>query len=201
MHINVQELDAQAVRASVEVVSQVSAGDLARPTPCAEWTVADLLAHMTAQHDGFASAAGGGTDLAAWAVRPLGDDPVPAYRAAAERVVAAFNEDGVLTRRFTLPEFGPTATFAASTAIGFHFIDYLLHTWDVARALGVPFTPEPDLVAAATPIAEAVPDDDRRRQPDSPFAPALARPADASPWDRLLALLGRSPAWTPTSAY
>lgn len=196
MHINIRELDARAVRASVEVVSQVRTDDLARPTPCSPWTLADLLAHMTAQHDGFAQAIGGATDLADWAVRPLGDDPVPAYRAAAERVVAAFAADGVLTRRITLPEVSTTVTFDATTAIGFHFIDYLVHGWDVARALGVAFTPEPDLVAAATPIAQAVPDDDRRRQPGSPFAPGLAVPADASPWDRLLARLGRSPAWS-----
>jgi uncharacterized protein (TIGR03083 family) len=48
-------LDARAVRASVQVVSQASAADLARPTPCADWTLADLLAHMTAQHNGFAA--------------------------------------------------------------------------------------------------------------------------------------------------
>jgi uncharacterized protein (TIGR03086 family) len=197
MHINILELDARAVRASVEVVAQVTARDLDRPTPCEGWTLADLLAHMTVQHDGFAAAArGGATDLADWAVRPLGDDPVATYRAAAERVVAAFAADGVLTRRFALPEVSPTVTFDASMAIGFHFIDYLVHAWDVARALGSTFVPEPVLVAAATPIAEAVPDDDRRRQAGSAFAPGLAVPDGVSPWDRVLARLGRSPAWS-----
>ncbi len=52
-------LDARAVRASVRVVLQASAADLARPTPCADWTLAELLAHMTAQHNGFAAAAAG----------------------------------------------------------------------------------------------------------------------------------------------
>ncbi|HEX6355763.1 TIGR03086 family metal-binding protein [Actinophytocola sp.] len=192
MHI----IDARAVRASIEVVSQVSARDLERPTPCEGWALADLLAHMTVQHDGFAAAARGATDLADWAVRPLGADPVTDYRAAGERVIAAFAEDGVLARRFTLPEVSPTSTFAASTAIGFHFIDYLVHSWDVARTIGITFAPEPDLVAAATPIAESVPDDDRRRQPGSAFAPGLVLPDGASPWDRLLARLGRSPAWS-----
>ena len=44
------ELDRRAVRASVDVVSRVAAGDLRRPTPCSEWSLGDLLAHMTAQH-------------------------------------------------------------------------------------------------------------------------------------------------------
>jgi hypothetical protein len=33
-------LDARAVRASVQIVSQASAADLARPTPCPDWTLA-----------------------------------------------------------------------------------------------------------------------------------------------------------------
>jgi uncharacterized protein (TIGR03086 family) len=111
-------------------------------------------------------------------------------------VVAAFAADGVLTRRFTLPEISTEITFEAPRAIGFHFIDYLAHGWDVARSIGVEYTPEPDLVAAGLPIAEAVPDGDIRRQPGSAFAPGLAISADSSTWDRVLALLGRSPAWS-----
>jgi uncharacterized protein (TIGR03083 family) len=60
-------LNAAAVRASVTVVGKVGDADLGRPTPCAEWTVADLIAHMTIQHEGFAAAAAGeGGDLARW---------------------------------------------------------------------------------------------------------------------------------------
>jgi uncharacterized protein (TIGR03086 family) len=196
MHIDIRALDARAVRASVAVVSRVSADDLDKPTPCSQWTVADLLAHMTAQHHGFAAAAKGATDPSAWTTRPLGDDPVPAYRAAAEEVISAFAADDVLTRRFSSPELSTSITFAATTAIGFHFIDYLVHTWDVAQAVGIAFTPEPDLVAAALPIAEAVPDGDARLQPGSAFAPGLSASADAASWDRVLTMLGRSSTWS-----
>ncbi len=75
-------LDARAVRASVWVVSQASAADLARPTPCAGWALADLLAHMTAQHDGFAAAAAGeGADLVRWQTGAPAADPVGEYAA------------------------------------------------------------------------------------------------------------------------
>ncbi len=50
-------LDARVVRATVGVVSQVGPADLARPTPCADWTLGELLTHMTAQHDGWVAAA------------------------------------------------------------------------------------------------------------------------------------------------
>src|SRR5262245_63876582 len=91
---DVRELDALAVRATVDLVTRVTRDDLDRPTPCTGWTLADLLAHMAAQHRGFAAAAaGGGADLAVWQPRP-GDDPVPSYVAAAEQVVAAFAQEG-----------------------------------------------------------------------------------------------------------
>ena len=86
--IDIVTLDAQAVRASVDLVAQMTAQDLARPTPCADWTLHDLLRHMIAQHHGFAAAADGDGDLAQWRIRPLGGDPVAAYRAAAERVLS-----------------------------------------------------------------------------------------------------------------
>src|SRR5271170_6356690 len=97
-------LDAQAVRASLDLVTRATAQDLARPTPCADWTLHGLLRHMIAQHYGFAAAAGGDGGLARWRIRPLGDDPAADYRAAAELVLAAFATDGVLDRDFPLPE-------------------------------------------------------------------------------------------------
>ena len=77
-------LDAQAVTESVRLVERATAADLARPTPCADWTLHGLLRHMATQHYGFAAAAAGDGDLAQWRLRPLGDDPVAAYRTAAE---------------------------------------------------------------------------------------------------------------------
>ncbi|HEY6297947.1 MAG TPA: maleylpyruvate isomerase N-terminal domain-containing protein, partial [Streptosporangiaceae bacterium] len=64
-------LDARAVQASVAVVSKAGPADLARPTPCGDWTLGQLLAHMTEQHDTFAAAAAGnGADLPARPAQP-----------------------------------------------------------------------------------------------------------------------------------
>ena len=49
-----------AIESSVEVIRRVRSDMLTLPTPCAGWTLADLLTHMTAQHHGFAAAARGG---------------------------------------------------------------------------------------------------------------------------------------------
>ncbi|HEX6445510.1 MAG TPA: TIGR03086 family metal-binding protein [Streptosporangiales bacterium] len=199
MHMNIAELpdlDRRAVRATLTVVARLRPGDLERPTPCADWTLADLLAHMTVQHHGFASAAEGhGADPEAWRVRPLGDDPVAEYTAAAERVLAAFGAEGVLDRPFALPEFGAAAPFPGRQAIGFHLVDYVVHGWDVARSLGVGVELDADVVDAALTVAELVPDDERRLQPGAAFRPAVRVADDAPALDRMVALLGRSPSW------
>ena len=81
---DIVDLDARAVQASVQIVSQASAADLAQPTPCPDWTLAELLAHMTVQHNGFAAAAAGdGADLDHWQTGAPVADPVGEYAAAA----------------------------------------------------------------------------------------------------------------------
>jgi uncharacterized protein (TIGR03086 family) len=188
-------LDARAVRASVQVVSQASAADLGRPTPCADWTLAELLAHMTAQHNGFAAAAAGnGADLVRWQTGAPAADPAGDYAAAAEQVLAAFAAAGVLAREFALPQISTQLRFPATQAIGFHFVDYVVHGWDVARALGLGYDLEPDVLAAARPIAWSVPDGERRRRPGAAFAPRVAVGGGGA-LDEIVALLGRRPDW------
>ena len=184
MHTNfgsdIVSLDAQAVLASVGLVAQLTAGDLPRPTPCADWTLHGLLRHMIAQHHGFAAAAGGDGGLAQWRLRPLDGDPVDAYRAAAEHVLEAFSAGGVLDGGFALPEIKQGLMFPARQAISFHFVDYVVHSWDVARALNVPVDLDPALLEAALTVAAAVPGGDARLAPGAAFAPAVewaGRPA------------------------
>jgi uncharacterized protein (TIGR03086 family) len=189
------ELHRRAVLASVDVVSRIGDGDLGRDTPCAGWNLGDLLAHMTVQHDGFAAAAKGlGADPAVWQPRPLGADPTGEYAAAAHRVLDAFAAPGVLAREFALPEISTAVTFPAERAIGFHLVDYVAHGWDVARSLGLPYQLDPDVLDIALRVAAAVPDGENRLAPGAAFAPALPVPEDAPALDRIVALLGRSPA-------
>lgn len=186
--------------ASVGAVNAVTRNDLARPTPCAGWDLATLLAHMTVQHRGFAAAARGGTDLDVWDPATVADavasDPAGTYSAAANDVLNAFEADGVLDATFALPEFGPGATFPAAMAIGFHFVDYVVHGWDVARSIGAAFELPHDVIEAVLPIAFAVPDGEFRTEEGSPFRRAVAVDDAASGMDRILAHLGRSPVWT-----
>ncbi len=193
-----------AVLASVDVVSTVTTDDLSRPTPCAGWNLADLLAHMTVQHRGFAAAAvGRGADPAVWDPATVADavasDPVATYSAAAADVIDAFAGADMLEAMFALPEFGPGATFPGSVAISFHFVDYVVHGWDVARTLGHPFELPGDVVAAVLPIAFVVPEGDFRTAANAFFGPAIPAPQSVDDLDRIVAYLGRSPEWAPSA--
>ncbi|MFD6356425.1 TIGR03086 family metal-binding protein [Nocardia tengchongensis] len=187
-------LDARAVWTSIEVVAGLTPADLDAPSPCAGWTLRDLLEHMIVQHYGFAAAARGEDDLSRWKPQPLGEDPIGEYRAAADHVLAAFAEPGVLERQFPLPEIRDGIVIPGSLAVSFHFIDYVVHAWDVARALGTTVAFDDDVLAAAWPVAEAVPRGPARERPGSSFAPELAV-AQTPGLDRILAVLGRSPRW------
>ena len=195
------QLHRSVVLASVDLVDTVRRDQLTLATPCAGWTLGDLLTHMTVQHRGFAAAArGSGADLAAWRAEPLAaavaDDPAGCYAAAARDVLAAFATPGVDDAPFALPEFGADAVFPGEMAMGFHFVDYVVHGWDVAAALGVAWEPPADAIDAVMPIVMAVPDGDFRAEAGSPFARAI--PSDAGgDLDRILRHLGRRPDWRP----
>jgi uncharacterized protein (TIGR03086 family) len=191
-----------AVLNSIALVDSVRVADLGAPTPCAGWNLAELLAHMTAQHRGFAMAAKGfGDDADVWRVDAvigaITADPAGTYADAAHEVLAVFADDAALQASFALPEFGPNAKFPGAIAIGFHFIDYVVHGWDVAESLGLAYSLPDGVLDAALPLALAVPDGDFRETPGAPFGRALKAEAvaGATNLDRILRHLGRSPDW------
>lgn len=200
---DIRDLNARAVRDSMDVVRQVQVTDLGRPTPCEGWTLADLLGHMAVQHRGFAAAArGDGAEMKHWEFASAGADAVQQYLAASEDVLAAYAElgddlDGAV---FELPEFSvDPPRFPARLGIGFHFIDYVVHAWDVAVTIGMDFELRPELEQEALRITLAVPNGDNRTAAGSAFVPALEIPEDASTLDKILLYLGRTPGWRPSA--
>lgn len=193
---DIRELDRRAVEVSRSVVHRVTPDRLPLPTPCAEWDLAALLAHMTVQHHGFARAVEGEhTDVADWRPVPLGVDVVAAYDRAVDHVLAAFAAPEATGRTAYLPEIRDGVTVPATTAMGFHFIDYVVHSWDVAATLGLPVEFDDEVLAAALVVAGQVPVDETSRGPGRAFGPVLVPAPDSAPLDRVLATLGRSPGW------
>ncbi|MER5379070.1 TIGR03086 family metal-binding protein [Streptomyces sp. NPDC002688] len=188
---DIVELDRIAVQESLRVVASARPQDWDRDTPCAGWTLRRLVAHMTAQHQGFAAAArGAGAEAAHWrepAARP--GDPGRTYRSAVTTVLAAFAEPGVTEREFDLPELA--GSFPGRIAVGFHFIDYVVHAWDVAASLGIALELPGSVLEAASAVARRVPADPALRGPGFAFAPALDVPPGSDPLVEALRLLGR----------
>ncbi|WP_026411881.1 TIGR03086 family metal-binding protein [Actinomadura oligospora] len=192
-----RDLDRRALDLFASLTAKIDASDLDRPTPCPDWTLHGLLRHQVSQDEGFAAAArGGGGDLAVWRGGSLGDDPHAAVVASGRLVTEAFAGDGVLAAGFVLPEVRDGGSFPGALAISFHVVDLVVHAWDVAATLGLPWEPDDELVDASLKVARIVPDDPKSRLPGASFAAPVAAGGDA-PRERLLTLLGRDPAWRP----
>jgi hypothetical protein len=69
----------------------------------------------------------------------------------------------------------------------------VVHTWDIAQALGVEYVPPPDVLAATAALAATIPD--QAHGPQRAFASRL--PQTGAPCPDTLALVGRH---LPTSA-
>ncbi|WP_173010204.1 TIGR03086 family metal-binding protein [Mycolicibacterium sp. P9-64] len=196
---DVRPLHHVVMTTSTTIVDSVRPADLDADTPCAGWRLADLLAHMTVQNRGFAAAARGFGDSAdVWradaVVDAISANPRDTYAASVDDVVTAFAGDGVLEASFALPEFGPGAVFPGVMAIGFHFIDYVVHNWDVAASLGLPYDVPDEIADTALALSLQVPDGELRDAPGAPFAHAIDAPCTAT-IDRILRHLGRDPGW------
>ncbi len=190
------ELNRRAVQVSADLVAKAPDDAWELPTPCGQWDLRHLLAHLTAQHNGFAAAARGETaDDSMWQEQPLAD-PRPAYADSVDSVLAAFAEPGVLDRTFWLPQIRREGGFPGRMAVSFHLVDYVVHSWDVGAALGTPPTFDDDLIVAGLEVAKRfVPDGPARHEPGASFAPPVPAQPGWSEQDRLLGLLGRSPSW------
>ncbi|MEV3939226.1 TIGR03086 family metal-binding protein [Glycomyces sp. NPDC049804] len=190
-------LHRRTMATATAIVGQVRADQLGAPTPCAGWDLSQLLAHMIGQNHGFASAARGETfEPATWADRPVTEAPHEAFAASAAEVVAAFATAGAVDRDWPLL-VGADGSVAVPgrQALGFHFIDYVAHAWDVAVSIGIRPEFEDDILAAVLPLAEEVPaEGPTRNGPYAPFAPVVVlEEAGQDDLSRLLAILGRDP--------
>ena len=162
------------------------------PTPCAPWTVRELLSHMVSQHLRFGAVARGEDPELACPLdkAELGTDPAAAFRSAAQILTESFaaGADDLVTQ---LPEIGRPIPLSA--LISFHFFDFVVHGWDLAVSIGAPFAPPAELSALAYEVGKVIPDSSR--VPGASFAPVVEVGADADELAKLLGLAGRDPRW------
>ncbi|MFW6775505.1 TIGR03086 family metal-binding protein [Nocardioides sp. CPCC 205120] len=158
------------------------------PTPVAEWRARDVVGHLVEWLPGFLGGSGvelpGGpgaaTDpVAAWrhhsvAVQDLLDDP------ASDALVLANPHVGELPVPVAIDRFYTT--------------DVFLHAWDLARSSGQPHGLDPQWCAAVLAGMEPA---EAMLRASGQFGERVAVPDDAPAPERLMAFLGRDPAWRP----
>lgn len=185
-----RELHRRALDDAAGLVGQLRDEHLTGSTPCADWDLAALLAHMTGQHLGFALAVETGT-APVGAYAPIVWTRI-AWAASIERLRTAFaaaDPDASVLE----VELDPTRPLPLATVVGAQLLDTAVHSWDVARSLGLEYTPDPDIVDRVMQIATGIPNGENRTTPKAAFAPALvSAPGSAEKWTRCLALLGRA---------
>ena len=180
---NLLRLHSDALTLADRQVSTLRPDDLELPTPCAGWSLGELLAHMIGQHHGFAQAVREHT-APADAYRPVPFEPSvwqDSVRALRDAFATADPHASAVAVELT-PTPLPIEQLVAA-----QLLDTVVHTWDIAASVGAEFRPPDELLAATAAIAEAIPD--RAFGPGHAFAVRLTVEGDA--WQRTLALVGR----------
>lgn len=160
-------------------LTTVTCADVSRPTPCPDWTLADLLAHMEDALDAFAEAADGSVGLHSAAPTPL-ERRVRSLQAKACGLLATW-----MSADSSYVDVGghplPVDTIARVAAL-----EIAVHGWDVRQATG-DASPLPEALAAAllpSALRIALAGDDR-------FAPPVPVDVEEPAGVHVLALLGR----------
>jgi uncharacterized protein (TIGR03086 family) len=146
---------------------------------------------MIGQNHGFADAAGSDVGIEAFADRPV-RDPAAEWAVSADRVGDALAAAVAADRSVLLAEFAAFGRIPAPVLLGMHLLDTVVHGWDVATALGLPYRPDDDLVAATLGVARTIPDGKARERPEASFGPIVPGELD-DPWALALHLVGRRP--------
>ena len=171
----------RATERTAGLVRAVRQEQLGFSTPCAKFDVKDLINHLEWVAEMFESLAHKGARVEQGPY--TGDFPE-----RAERTLAAWSRPGAWEGT------SPTMELPMTTLAHMYLVDMVVHGWDLARAIGQEYEPDPDAVSRALHFTEQMVEMGRQR---GAFGPPLAVPDDAPPFDRLLGVIGRDPVWTP----
>jgi uncharacterized protein (TIGR03086 family) len=190
--VNIHMIDLTAAcQRTADVVANVTDDQLTAPTPCEKMRLKELVGHIGILAQAFAAAArkdfGPMTDTPPADDAPLDDN----WRTAHPRQLAD------LARAWQLPAAWEGMTRAGGIdfpgEVGglIALTEVVLHGWDVARAIGVPY----DADAATTQACLEYLGQFDPAGTEGMFGPAVSLPEDAPAFDRVVALSGRDPGW------
>ncbi|MFB6956548.1 TIGR03086 family metal-binding protein [Streptomyces sp. NPDC056309] len=165
-------------------------------TPCPDYAVRNLLGHLIGLAVAFRDAGrkdlGATTDTSPDAAAP---DLGPGWR---EELPKALDE---LAEVWRDPAAWTGMTRAGGVDLPGHVAgavaadELVIHGWDLARATGQDYEPDPAALRASYGFLRAAADDPNRG--NGPFGPVVPVPEDAPLLDRAVGLSGRDPGWKP----
>jgi uncharacterized protein (TIGR03086 family) len=153
------------------------------PSPCPEWQARDVVAHVVGSQRNVVAAIEGGKaeDV------PADADPKELWRDSMAKLTAALQTDGALQK--TVP--GPMGDTPIEFMLGRILAsDVLVHTWDLARAVGGDEHLDQDAVGHA--FEGLKPMDAMLRRPGV-FGDKVEPPEGADLQTQFLCFLGRNP--------
>lgn len=160
------------------------------PTPDDEWSVRDLVNHVTAEDLWVKELVEGKTveevgnrldgDI-------LGDDPAATWKQASQEAVEVF-ASAPLDFKVSLSR-GPVPVEVYAEEM---FGDHLIHAWDLAKAIGADTKLPDELVRAGYDFFQR---EAEKWRAGGAFKEAVKLPDNASLQNKLLALTGRNPDW------
>jgi uncharacterized protein (TIGR03086 family) len=163
-------------------VRRISHDAWTQPTPCARWTVREVVGHVVSVHRHVVA----GLDASAPPPPATDADLAAAWTAATAEVVAALGDP----ERAAAPVTGRFAPMPLEDLVGRLLCsDTIVHTWDVARATGQDERLDPAGVSYA--FTMLLPADEAIRGPGS-FGPKIEPPTAADEQTRFLCFLGRA---------
>ena len=167
------------------IVAGIPAGAHHRRTPCEGFDVKGLVDHLIQKVMAFGCIGDRETTDPEQVPMPSGRRPVDSYRAAADRVRAAWTPTS-LRETFHLAQ-------GKLTGIGltrFFLLEVLGHGWDLAVATGQEADAGPALACAGLGATDAIGDVLRKA---GALAPPVIVPPTGSLMDRFVAAIGRDP--------
>lgn len=182
MTIEWLELQKQAHRVFADRIGRVT--DWSAPTPDIDWDVHQLVEHVIdEQRSAPLLLVGRSAGEVRSRLQPLANDLTVEWERASSAALAAW-DDADLQRAVQLSY----DTVSAEEFLREQVADIVVHTWDLARALGCDERLDDDLVAAAWSVFEPQKD---TLEASGLFASPVPVSDDAPLQSRLLALTGR----------
>jgi uncharacterized protein (TIGR03086 family) len=138
-------------------LSQVEGGQWSGPTPCEEWDVRFLVAHVVGGNRFAALVLGGMSAQAAiervMADTQLGEEPLADHEASATAQREMFRAPGARQRAVS----HPLGDMTGDRFLGLRVFDVTMHTWDLARAIGADEVLDPGLARVVLDVVESAP--------------------------------------------